>query len=1383
MPVFAQPQPKTAVTAGRRPVTRGPAGTRRAGRLTEGRQQVQAVLGSLGVQAALKISRPEDEAEREADRVAEQVLNGPEGVATGRPTIRSVPASANADGATPSTGIGRQVAALEGRGRPLPAALAVRMGRRFGVDFRHVRIHTDGEAAGLAERLQARAFTWQRHIVFARGAWQPDSPGGQRLLAHELTHVIQQRGGSAGERIQRWYVPFLSEAVDAIGELVDRAGNFIAEQGWKLLRRYAPALVPILKKGPINWLREKLAGAFDGIVGTLRRLNPLSILRSLYQIFDGLFTRAGRIVRALLSGDCEPLFRALGELRAFVTEVAGEAWDKLRQGLAPIGEFFQRIYNGYLVPAGQWLKDTAGDLWQSIKDWGRRLWDWLKPLRERIAAAWNWIRDKLFGSDEKQGESRSEGGLVNWVLRKAGEAWDWIKRQTRPIWQPVAGLIEKVGKLLPPAFVRQMGEAFQSLSQRLQETSSRLDGGRGVAANRQALAGALPTLEDILLALRAVLVRSRGWLQEKVSSVSGGLRTILSRLRRSTLLSALAGLLDWFDAAAETLGNWASTAVGGLFDTLVRGFDHLVPFVRRIRRTVERLIEVAKDLFRLPVLVAKRLWRMIPACIREPIERFVREQILARIPLFGFLQRVPELWERVKAFALRLLRQVFVDGDLRGAAWTFFSTMLRLIGLPPELVVSVVAKALGVFGTILRHPLAFLRNVFGAVSAGFRGFFERFGTHMLAGMRDWLFRQVSDAGIEPPAAFTPGEIFAFVLRVLGITVERILKRLERRIGPRRMARLRGMVDRAIGVWAWVRTIFTEGPAALWETLKRRLTGLWDGIVSGIIAWIRNRVILRISARFAASLASGGVMAVVYAIVAIYDAVRTIVEYAREILQMVDRVLDGVADIVAGKLTRAAGYLEGALAAALPVAVAFLARLAGLGGLGRKLREMMRNVQRRIDAAIDGLIDRSVRAGRAFLDLPGRGVRALRSGVARVVQWWRSESRFRTRDGQSHRIFIRRAGGRARLMIASHEQGYSDFLRRLEVPADKREAKRRAQATAARLERAMAEAEAQNTADGDAANGAAIAALMEDLAGQTVPLMQTTAPASSAPDYGSLHEGFGSWAKRDRITNATGAASLPGGSAPSESNEHWEALRRRKRGNYYVRGHLLNEKLGGPGEMRNLTPLTRSANTRHWTRFESELQRAIGIGSPSAITRQRQILNFIVTANYGRRGRDALADSLEAERDERGIIIARIIRAEKFVPRSLSCSARIRPAPQEGGGDRLLQVTIENRDAAGRDIEAARPETYLDATPPQPVYVNEMGEAEFAATFDIDAREARQVLARKAELPGGRFTRWQQVFDAVPAVWRKKGVGNGNDLRQTAHGMSAKWVRLNRLRGG
>ena len=76
-------------------------------------------------------------------------------------------------------------------GQVLPGELRGELESAFGVDFDHVRVHTDTEAELSARALGASAYTVANHVVFGPGAYAPETVGGKRLIAHELAHVVQ----------------------------------------------------------------------------------------------------------------------------------------------------------------------------------------------------------------------------------------------------------------------------------------------------------------------------------------------------------------------------------------------------------------------------------------------------------------------------------------------------------------------------------------------------------------------------------------------------------------------------------------------------------------------------------------------------------------------------------------------------------------------------------------------------------------------------------------------------------------------------------------------------------------------------------------------------------------------------------------------------------------------------------------------------------------------------------------------------------------------------------------------------------------------------------------------------------------------------------------
>lgn len=91
-----------------------------------------------------------------------------------------------------------RINAARGGGQALDGAVQTQMSQSMGTDFSGVRVHTGSEAHQLNEQLSAKAFTTGSDIFFRDGAYSPSSSGGQELIAHELTHVVQQGSGAVG---------------------------------------------------------------------------------------------------------------------------------------------------------------------------------------------------------------------------------------------------------------------------------------------------------------------------------------------------------------------------------------------------------------------------------------------------------------------------------------------------------------------------------------------------------------------------------------------------------------------------------------------------------------------------------------------------------------------------------------------------------------------------------------------------------------------------------------------------------------------------------------------------------------------------------------------------------------------------------------------------------------------------------------------------------------------------------------------------------------------------------------------------------------------------------------------------------------------------------
>jgi LysM repeat protein len=171
------------------------------------------VRATAPFQAKLTVGKSGDQFEREADRIAEQVMRRPDPRAPSEPgaAVRGQAAApartqiesskTNDTRGPPAPSVVHEV--LRSPGQPLDTSARAFMEPRFGRDFSNVRVHTDSTASHSAQTMNALAYTVGNNAVFAQGHYVPGTRSGLRLLAHELAHVTQQSSG-AHPLVQRY---------------------------------------------------------------------------------------------------------------------------------------------------------------------------------------------------------------------------------------------------------------------------------------------------------------------------------------------------------------------------------------------------------------------------------------------------------------------------------------------------------------------------------------------------------------------------------------------------------------------------------------------------------------------------------------------------------------------------------------------------------------------------------------------------------------------------------------------------------------------------------------------------------------------------------------------------------------------------------------------------------------------------------------------------------------------------------------------------------------------------------------------------------------------------------------------------------------------------
>ncbi|WP_434686369.1 eCIS core domain-containing protein [Pseudanabaena minima] len=256
-------------------------------------KEVRSLRRDNPIQTKLNIGEPNDKYEQEADRTAKQVVQQinsplqaksiqreeiPEEDLQMKPTISAIQREEvpdaeelqmkslvqkyeNIGGGEASTNLESSIQQARGSGQPLDTGLQEKMGQAMGANFSGVKVHADSKSNQLNKSIQAKAFTTGQDLFFSQGTYDPNSRGGQELIAHELTHVVQQNG----QRLQR---KPLSKSIQ-VSQIQDISSN-------KVQRLWNKKTFRERTKDGVLDRRGKTIKSIEDLIVQYGKLNPYS---------------------------------------------------------------------------------------------------------------------------------------------------------------------------------------------------------------------------------------------------------------------------------------------------------------------------------------------------------------------------------------------------------------------------------------------------------------------------------------------------------------------------------------------------------------------------------------------------------------------------------------------------------------------------------------------------------------------------------------------------------------------------------------------------------------------------------------------------------------------------------------------------------------------------------------------------------------------------------------------------------------------------------------------------------------------------------------------------------------------------------------------------
>jgi hypothetical protein len=381
-------------------------------------------LSGRSIQPSLRISAAHDPAEREAESVAARVTRG--GISRSETGLQRSPLllqrqSPGAAGGVASPVVEARVRAAATGGSPLVPALRQTLEPRFRADFGGVRLHTDTRAAALATAIGARAFTFGNHIFFNTGQYQPQTAEGLELLAHELTHTIQQSAVIQQAVIQRAVAPEVNVRVSpqiqgyGIQDLLDhfaQAANIIP--GFRML-------TIVIGTNPISGRAVERSAA--NILRAVVEFLPGGALITEALDRYGVFARVG----GWIEGQLATLGLTGAVLKALLDQfLAGLSWTAIFN-LGSVWDSAKGIFTSVVDRLLGFVRSLAGAVLGFIRD------AILRPLAELASQTPAWdLLCAVLGRNPITGEAVPRNGdtLIGGFMKLIGqeEIWENIQR-------------------------------------------------------------------------------------------------------------------------------------------------------------------------------------------------------------------------------------------------------------------------------------------------------------------------------------------------------------------------------------------------------------------------------------------------------------------------------------------------------------------------------------------------------------------------------------------------------------------------------------------------------------------------------------------------------------------------------------------------------------------------------------------------------------------------------------------------------------------------------------------------------------------------------------------------------------------------------------------
>jgi len=360
-----------------------------------------------------------------------------------------------------------------------------------------------------------------------------------------------------------------------------------------------------------------------------------------------------------------------------------------------------------------------------------------------------------------------------------------------------------------------------------------------------------------------------------------------------------------------------------------------------------------------------------------------------------------------------------LKGDFTEALKIAFFATCKVAGIDPNPIMEFINNAGETINIIFKDPAAFFGHVASGVKLGLDQFVTNIKKHLISGLIGWLTGAMSDVPIQMPQKFDLKGVFSLVMQILGLTYDRIRAKVVKRIGPKGEQVVSGMEQG----FQFVKDLVTKGPIVLYEKVQDKFTEIKEMAIEKI----RNLVtieVVKAGIKWLIGLLNPA-SAIVKAVLMLFDFVMFLVDKKDQIMGFVSAVFGTVGPLARGQIKTAANAVEGAMGRGVPLILGLLANLAGLGGIGKSVAKVIKTIQKPVDKVVDPIIGWLVKQGKKLFKKGKAGVKKLKDKVFSLLGLKKG---FKGNDGKSHTLFFKKKGKNYQLTTASTPTRTEEYVK-------------------------------------------------------------------------------------------------------------------------------------------------------------------------------------------------------------------------------------------------------------------------------------------------------------------------------------------------------------------